>query len=197
MMLTSDNVRVALATNHTSINNISNLITKNLILNKLYILNNSLKRDFAITCPRIALLGLNPHSSDNGLLGNEEEKILIPAINEANNSGVTCTGPLSADGFWGAGTFQSYDAILAMYHDQGLAPFKALFQDTGVNFTAGLSFVRTAPAHGTAYNIAGKNIANPSSLLKAIYLAIDVVKNRTNYYEATANPLKIKEQEKS
>jgi 4-hydroxythreonine-4-phosphate dehydrogenase len=194
MMLTSDNVRVALVTNHAAISNVSTLITKNLILSKLNILNNSLKQDFAITCPRIAVLGLNPHSSDNGLLGDEEEKILIPAINEANNHGITCTGPLSADGFWGSGAFRSYDAILAMYHDQGLAPFKALFQDTGVNFTAGLSFVRTSPAHGTAYNIAGKNAANPLSLSQAIYLAIDVVKNRINYKAATANPLKAKTQ---
>jgi 4-hydroxythreonine-4-phosphate dehydrogenase len=191
MMLTSGNVRVALVTNHTAIHNVSTVITKELIIEKLKVLHQSLVQDFAITCPRIAVLGLNPHSSDNGLLGQEEQTIIKPAIDEANSQGIVCTGPLSSDGFWGAGTFASYDAILAMYHDQGLAPFKALFQDMGVNFTAGLSFVRTSPAHGTAYNIAGKNAANPSSLSQAIYLAIDVVRNRALYRQAIKNPLKV------
>ena len=136
-------------------------------------------------------MGLNPHSSDNGLLGSEEENIIKPAIDAANAQGITCTGPLSADGFWGSGMFAHHDAILAMYHDQGLAPFKALFQDSGVNFTGGLPFVRTSPAHGTAYNLAGKNAANPSSLLQALYMAIDIVKSRTRYKEISANPMKV------
>lgn len=191
MMLTSDNVRVALATNHTPIHSVSSKISQELIVSKLKMLHQSLVQDFCITCPRIAVLGLNPHSSDNGLLGDEEDRIIKPAINEANAMGITCTGPLSADGFWGAGTFAKYDAILAMYHDQGLSPFKALFQDTGVNFTAGLSFVRTSPAHGTAYDLAGKNLASDHSLLKAIYLALDVVRNRRQHDEISHNPLKV------
>lgn len=191
MMLTSDNVRVALTTNHTPVNKISSVISKELILSKLKMLYNSLVQDFCITCPRIAILGLNPHASDNGLLGDEEDRIIKPAINEANSLGITCTGPLSADGFWGSGAYAKYDAILAMYHDQGLSPFKALFQDSGVNFTAGLQFVRTSPAHGTAYDLAGKNAASNHSLLKAIYLAIDVVNNRKMHREITANPLKV------
>jgi 4-hydroxythreonine-4-phosphate dehydrogenase len=191
MMLISGAVRVALVTNHVPVQKISEYITKDLIVSKLRLLHRSLIQDFSITCPRIAVLGLNPHASDDGLLGSEEGKIIKPAIDLANAQGITCTGPLSADGFWGSGAFASYDAILAMYHDQGLAPFKALFQDLGVNFTSGLSFVRTSPAHGTAYNLAGKNSANPSSLLQAVYLAVDVVKNRAISNEISANPLKV------
>ncbi|MDR0829249.1 MAG: 4-hydroxythreonine-4-phosphate dehydrogenase PdxA [Prevotellaceae bacterium] len=191
MVLLTNSVRVALATNHVPISKVSEKLSTDLIVNKLKVLNRSLVQDFSITSPRIAVLGLNPHSSDNGLLGEEEETIIKPAIDKANANGITCTGPLSADGFWGAGSFANYDAILAMYHDQGLAPFKALFQDSGVNFTAGLPFVRTSPAHGTAYSLAGKNEANPSSFLQAIYLAIDVVKSRKRYKEITANPLKV------
>ena len=189
MMLTSDNVRVALATNHTPISKISQTLSKELILHKLQMFHKSLVEDFCITCPRIAVMGLNPHASDNGLLGSEEQDIIIPAINEANEQGITATGPLSADGFWGSGAFSRYDGILAMYHDQGLAPFKALFQDTGVNFTAGLPFIRTSPAHGTAYDLAGKNTASPNSLLKAIYMAIDIHRNRLQYAELSANRL--------
>jgi len=191
MMLVSDSVRVALATNHVPVSKISEKLTKELILRKLQLLHKSLMQDFSITCPRIAVLGLNPHASDNGLLGSEEQEIIKPAIDAANVQGIACTGPLSADGFWGSGAFAQYDAILAMYHDQGLAPFKALFQDSGVNFTGGLPFVRTSPAHGTAYNLAGKNAANPSSFLQALYMAIDIVKNRARYKEISANPLKV------
>jgi len=191
MMLISDSVRVALATNHVPVKKISENITKDLIIKKIKLLHESLVQDFAITCPRIAVLGLNPHSSDNGLLGDEEKNIIKPAVDSANSQGITCIGPLSADGFWGSGAFASYDAILAMYHDQGLAPFKALFQDTGVNFTAGLPFVRTSPAHGTAYDIAGKNCADSNSFLQAIYMAIDIIKNRQMHKESSANPLKV------
>jgi len=191
MMLTSDSVRVALATNHVPVSKISEKLTKELILRKLQLLHKSLVQDFSITCPRIAVLGLNPHASDNGLLGNEEQEVIKPAVDAANVQGITCTGPLSADGFWGSGAFAHYDAILAMYHDQGLAPFKALFQDSGVNFTGGLPFVRTSPAHGTAYNLAGKNVANTSSFLQALYMAIDVVKNRARYKEISANPMRV------
>lgn len=191
MMLTSDNVRVALVTNHTPISKVSQVITKELILHKLQMLHNSLVQDFCITCPRIAVMGLNPHASDNGLLGSEENEVIIPAINEANKRGITCTGPLSADGFWGSGAFSRYDGILAMYHDQGLAPFKALFQDSGVNFTAGLPFIRTSPAHGTAYDLAGKGLASPNSLLSAIYMAIDVWHNRQQYNDLKEGQLKV------
>ncbi|PID94792.1 MAG: 4-hydroxythreonine-4-phosphate dehydrogenase PdxA [Bacteroidales bacterium] len=191
MMLISDNVRVALATNHTPVKQISESLSKQLIVDKLMMLNQSLKKDFTVTCPRIAVLGLNPHSSDNGLLGNEENDIITPAIEEATSKGVMCFGPLSADGFWGSGAFAKYDAILAMYHDQGLTPFKTLFQETGVNFTAGLNIVRTSPAHGTAYDLVGKNEANCQSLLNAIYMAIDIVRARKMHNEINANPLKV------
>lgn len=193
MMLTSDNVRVALATNHTPIKKVSSELSKELIVSKLKMLHRSLIQDFCITCPRIAVLALNPHSSDNGLIGDEEERIILPAISEANSAGIVCTGPLSADGFWGAGSYTKYDAILAMYHDQGLAPFKALFQDSGVNFTAGLRFVRTSPAHGTAYDLAGKNMASHQSMLNAIYLAIDIVNNRNIYSQISSNPLRVEQ----
>jgi 4-hydroxy-L-threonine phosphate dehydrogenase PdxA len=159
------------------------------ILNKLRILNKSLLTDFAIRRARIAVLGLNPHAGDEGLIGDEEIKEIIPAINAARDEGILAFGPFPADGFFGAGTFARYDAVLAMYHDQGLIPFKALTTEGGVNFTAGLPIVRTSPAHGTAYDITGKNEASPDSFRKAIYLACDIFRNRMQYKEISANPL--------
>jgi 4-hydroxythreonine-4-phosphate dehydrogenase len=152
-------------------------------------MNKSLLMDFGIRRPRIAVLGLNPHAGDNGLIGDEEIKEIIPAINEAQNEGIMAFGPFPADGFFGAGNFNKYDGILAMFHDQGLVPFKALTIEGGVNYSAGLPVVRTSPAHGTAYDIAGKNLASPDSFRKAIYMAVDIFKNRRQYREFSSNPL--------
>lgn len=189
MMLCYENFRVALVTNHLPINQIAKEVTTENILAKLRILNQSLKRDFHIIKPRIAVLGLNPHIGDNGLIGKEDAEIILPAVKQANDEGMVCVGPLSADGFFGSGNFKRYDAILAMYHDQGLAPFKALTMEHGVNVTVGLDIVRTSPAHGTGFDIAGKNIASEFSMREAIYTAIHIVNNRRNHDEMYANPL--------
>ncbi len=180
MLLVSDRLRVAVATGHIPVSKISQVLTKDLLLNKLRILNKSLKYDFAIDKPRIAVLGLNPHSGDQGVIGNEEQEIIKPAIEEALEEGIVCIGPLPSDGFFGNDEYTKYDGILAMYHDQGLIPFKLLSMDSGVNFTAGLSIVRTSPDHGTAYDIAGKNMASENSFRQALYAAVDIVKNREN-----------------
>ncbi len=189
MILMNTELRVALVTNHLPVSKIAQNITKQTIATKLQILHKALKRDFAIDNPRIAVLSLNPHCGDNGLIGTEEENIIKPAMEDAFNNGVHCFGPYPADGFFGAGGYKKFDAILAMYHDQGLAPFKALAMDDGVNYTAGLPVVRTSPAHGTAYDIAGQNVADPNSFRQAIYAAIDVFRNRTSFDKAVANPL--------
>lgn len=178
MLLVSDRLRVAVATGHVPVSKVAQTLTKELILNKIKILNNTLKKDFNIERPRIAVLGLNPHSGDQGVIGNEEQEIIKPAVTEALENEIICVGPLPADGFFGSDDFTKYDAILAMYHDQGLIPFKLLSMDSGVNFTAGLSVVRTSPDHGTAYDIAGKNLASENSFRQALYTAIDIVRNR-------------------
>ena len=190
MILMSGNLRVALVTTHLAVKDIAAAITTEKIVEKATILHNSLKRDFRITNPRIAVLSLNPHVGDNGLLGTEEQEMIIPAINILEENNIQAFGPYAADGFFGSGAYSKFDAVLAMYHDQGLAPFKALASESGVNYTAGLPIVRTSPDHGTAYDIAGKNMADHNSLRHAIYTAIDVYRNRSNYDEATANPLK-------
>ncbi|VBB48083.1 4-hydroxythreonine-4-phosphate dehydrogenase [uncultured Paludibacter sp.] len=189
MMLVNDVVRVAVVTGHIPVNKISENITDELILKKLRILNKSLKEDFAIVRPRIAVLGLNPHAGDEGVIGDEEQKTIIPALKKADEEGILCFGPYPADGFFGSGSFKKFDAVLAMYHDQGLIPFKVIAMENGVNFTAGLPIIRTSPAHGTAYDLAGQNKASEVSFLNAIYLACDVHKNRLIYKEITANPL--------
>ena len=190
MILMKDDFRVALVTGHIPVKEIAGSITKELIQEKLKIFNRSLKQDFAISAPRIAVLSLNPHAGDGGLLGTEEQEIIIPAINEMAAKGMLCYGPYPADGFMGSDNFTHFDGILAMYHDQGLAPFKALAMDEGVNYTAGLPVIRTSPAHGTAYDIAGKGIASEDSFRQAIYVAIDVFRNRQREKEAHANPLR-------
>ncbi|MFW5720868.1 MAG: PdxA family dehydrogenase, partial [Bacteroidota bacterium] len=157
--------------------------------NKLRIMNQSLIQDFRIRKPKIAVLGLNPHAGDNGLIGNEEIDIINPAIKKAKEEDILALGPYPADGFFGSDHFKQFDAVLAMYHDQGLAPFKALAFDSGVNFTAGLDFIRTSPGHGTAYEIAGQGKATPASFRNAIYLACDIFRNRTEYVEITKDPL--------
>ena len=190
MILMKNDFRVALVTGHVPVSQIASTITKELIQGKLAIFNQSLKKDFAIGAPRIAVLSLNPHAGDEGLLGKEEEEIIIPALKEMAAKGVLCYGPYPADGFMGAGSFEHFDGVLAMYHDQGLAPFKALAMDEGVNYTAGLPVVRTSPAHGTAYDIAGKGMASEDSFRQAIYVAIDVFRNRMRDKEIRVNPLR-------
>ncbi len=188
MMLCSDSLRVALVCNHVAIADIPAQITEERILQKLTILNNSLKRDFGLEKPRIAVLALNPHAGDSGLLGKEEQEIIIPALNKAKEQGIWAFGPYPSDGFFGTGHFSHFDAVLAMYHDQGLIPFKTLDM-SGVNYTAGLSIIRTSPDHGTGYDIAGKDQADPSSMRNAIFMAIDVLRQRTEYDELRRNPL--------
>ena len=191
MFLVSDTLRVAVVTGHIPVTQVAQGLTTEKILKKIHVLNKSLKEDFAIRKPKIAVLGLNPHAGDNGVIGNEEQTIIIPAINKATEEGVLVYGPYSADGFFGNGTYKQFDAVLAMYHDQGLIPFKTIAFHSGVNFTAGLPIVRTSPDHGTAYDIAGKNIASEESFRKAIYAAIDIYKVRKQFKELSANPLKI------
>jgi 4-hydroxythreonine-4-phosphate dehydrogenase len=189
MFLISDGLRVALVTGHVPVSKISGLISTESILKKLNVMHQSLKRDFGIRKPRIAVLGLNPHAGDQGVIGSEDMEIITPAIKEATSKGMMVYGPYSADGIFGSGQYKKFDAILAMYHDQGLIPFKTLAFETGVNFTAGLPFVRTSPDHGTGYDIAGKGIASESSFREAIYLACDIFKKRQEYDEVSAKPL--------
>ena len=190
MILLKDDFRVALVTGHIPVKDIASTITKELIMDKLAIFHRSLKQDFGIDCPRIAVFSLNPHAGDNGVIGTEESEVIIPAIREMVAKGVQCFGPYPADGFMGSGNYEHFDGVLAMYHDQGLAPFKAMAMDDGVNFTAGLPVVRTSPAHGTAYDIAGQGIAGESSFRHAIYTAIDVYRNRLIEKEIHSRPLR-------
>ncbi len=190
MLMVSDLLKVGLVAGHVPISHLSALITKELVVEKLEILSKSLLQDFGIRKPTIAVLGLNPHAGDEGLLGSEEQEVIIPAIEEAKKSNISAFGPFPADGFFGSGQFTKFDAVLAMYHDQGLAPFKALSMDEGVNFTAGLPVVRTSPAHGTAFELAGKNLASATSFRNAMYLAIDTVRHREQYKEISKDPLK-------
>ena len=189
MILMNENLRVALVTTHLPIKDISKAITKEAIIEKAVIFQKSLKRDFRISSPRIAVLSLNPHAGDNGLLGTEEKEVIVPAIEELEKQGVQAFGPYAADGFFGSNTYDYFDGVLAMYHDQGLAPFKTIALDSGVNYTAGLPIIRTSPDHGTAYDIAGQGKADENSFRQAIYTAIDVFRNRQNYDEPLQNPL--------
>jgi 4-hydroxythreonine-4-phosphate dehydrogenase len=195
MIMCSDRLRVGLVTIHIPVSEVSQSISKEKILSSLTTLRQSLKADFGIVEPRIAVLSLNPHAGEGGMLGSEEQKIIKPAIEEAFQEGTLAFGPFPADGLFATGAYAKYDAILAMYHDQGLTPFKTLSPD-GVNFTAGLSEVRTSPDHGTAYDIAGKGEADPQSMRNAIYAAIDIVRNRRNWAYWNRNPLQRFEREK-
>lgn len=190
MILMKGDFRVALVTGHIPINQVASTITKELIKEKLSIFEASLKRDFGIGSPRIAVLSLNPHAGDEGLIGKEEQEVIIPALEEMKAKGILCYGPYPADGFMGSGNFANFDGVLAMYHDQGLVPFKTLAMEDGVNYTAGLPIIRTSPAHGTAYDIAGKGLASEDSFRQAIYVAIDVYRNRKNDDTARKNPLR-------
>jgi 4-hydroxythreonine-4-phosphate dehydrogenase len=188
MLLINETLRIGTVTGHIALADVAVALSKELIVNKIELLNQSLTKDFGLHRPRIAVLALNPHAGDKGLMGGEETTIIIPALEEAAKRGFLVFGPYPADGFF-AHQYTNYDGILAMYHDQGLAPFKALSAGNGVNYTAGLPIVRTSPAHGTAFDIVGKNIASPDSFRNAIYAACDIVKNRREYAEISANPL--------
>jgi len=190
MFMVADNLKVGLVTEHVAIKDAAQFITKENILSKLTIMNNSLKREFGISKPRIAVLGLNPHAGDEGLIGQEEEEIIKPTIKEAKQKDIFCFGPYSADAFFARGYYEKFDAVLAMYHDQGLIPFKSLAIGEGVNFTAGISGVRTSPDHGVAFDIAGKNRADESSFRQAIFTCVDILKNRLESEEQRKNPLR-------
>ena len=195
MIMCSDRLRVGLVTIHIPVAEVSRNISKEKIMQSLTTIRQTLKADFGIVEPRIAVLALNPHAGEGGMLGSEEQEIIKPAIEESFEQGVLAFGPFPADGLFASGAYAKYDAVLAMYHDQGLTPFKTLSPD-GVNFTAGLSLVRTSPDHGTAYDIAGKGVADAQSMRNAIYTAIDIVRNRDEWDEWTANPLQRFEREK-
>jgi 4-hydroxythreonine-4-phosphate dehydrogenase len=189
MLLYADNLRVALVTEHLPVKSVAGSITKEAILSKLNLLHESLRRDFGIDKPKIAVLGLNPHAGDEGLIGDEEEKIIKPTIKEARQN-ILVFGPYSADAFFARRSYLQFDAVLAMYHDQGLIPFKTIAVGEGVNFTAGLSFVRTSPDHGTAFDIAGKNKADATSFITAIFECVDIITRRDEYDERNRNPLR-------
>lgn len=190
MLMVSDSMKVGVVTGHVALKDIPSKITKQSILSKLRTLNETLIMDFSIRKPRIAVLGLNPHAGDQGVLGSEEQDIIIPALDEAKQEGIMALGPYPADGLFGSEQFRNFDAILAMYHDQGLAPFKALTFSKGVNYTAGLPFIRTSPDHGTAFEIAGQDKANHESFRQAVYMAVDICHNRQLNKKLTKNPLK-------
>jgi 4-hydroxythreonine-4-phosphate dehydrogenase len=190
MLMVSDTMKMGVVTTHVPLSEVSKNITKEAILSKLRIISHSLQQDFSITKPRIAVFGLNPHAGDNGLLGNEEIDIILPAILQAKKEGIIALGPYPADGFFGSNDYRKFDAILAMYHDQGLIPFKMASFEHGVNYTAGLPIIRTSPAHGTAYSIAGEDKASPASFRQAMFLAVDIFKNRIIHEEISKNPLK-------
>jgi 4-hydroxythreonine-4-phosphate dehydrogenase len=190
MLMVSEMMKIGVVTSHVPLSQVVSLITKEAIVSKLRIMDSTLERDFSIKKPRIAVLGLNPHAGDGGLLGSEEKDIIIPAIEKAKQEGILALGPYPSDGFFGSGDYVKFDAILAMYHDQGLTPFKLASFEKGVNYTAGLPVIRTSPAHGTAFDIAGEDKASPDSFREALYLAIDIYKSRELYREISKNPLK-------
>lgn len=191
MLMIYDKLRVGTVTGHIPLKDVPGSISEEIITSKLTVLEHSLKRDFAINKPKIAVLGLNPHAGDGGVIGDEDKHIISPAILKIRKHGSLVYGPFPADGFFGSGSYTKYDAVLSMYHDQAMIPFKTIAAEHGVNFTAGLPIVRTSPAHGTAYDIAGKNKASATSMREAIYLAIDIYNNRRTFDENNANPLAV------
>ncbi|WP_339611055.1 4-hydroxythreonine-4-phosphate dehydrogenase PdxA, partial [uncultured Planktosalinus sp.] len=188
--MVTDSLRVGLLTDHIPVNEISKHITKSLIEKKINLIYTALKQDFRITVPKIAVLGINPHTGDNGVIGTEDDQVLRPTLEKINYSGKIVYGPYAADTFFGSGNYKNFDAIVAAYHDQGLIPFKTISFGSGVNYTAGLSKVRTSPDHGTAYDKAGKNEADYTSFREAVFKAIQIYKNREEYAEISKNPLK-------
>ena len=195
MLMVHDDLRVGLLTDHVPVNEVAKHLNEKLISSKIKTVIQTLKQDFEIEKPKVAVLGLNPHSGDNGVIGQEEEKIIKPALKKLFEAGNMVFGPFSADGFFGSAQYEKYDAVIATYHDQGLIPFKTLSFGNGVNYTAGLNKIRTSPDHGTAYEIAGKGVANHESFKEAVYLAIDIFKKRNDYQELIKNPLKAKEKQ--
>lgn len=190
MLMCAQNMRVGVVTEHIPLHEVTKYITKENIVSKLRILKESLRKDFGIDKPRVAVLGLNPHAGDDGLIGKEDEEIIRPAVLEAKKFDLLTYGPYAADGFFARGTHEKFDAVLAMYHDQGLIPFKSLAKGNGINFTAGLSVVRTSPDHGTAFDIAGKDKADESSTREAVFVALDILAKRSGYAEAHRSPLR-------
>lgn len=195
MLMVQDKLRVGLFTDHIPVNEVSAHLTEALIRKKLLTVNKTLKQDFGLSKPKIAVLGVNPHSGDGGVIGSEDDKVVKPALKKLFEEGVYVFGPFSADSFFGSGQYEKYDAVIAAYHDQGLIPFKTLAFGGGVNYTAGLEGIRTSPDHGTAYDIAGKGIADYNSFKEAVYMALDIFQAREEYKELTKNPLKIKEKQ--
>lgn len=192
MIMVSDNLKVGVVTGHIPLKDVPTAITKEKILSKLRLMKRSLERDFGVNSPKIAVLGLNPHCGDGGLLGEEEKNIILPAVQEAVSEGILAFGPYSPDGFFGLGNYSKFDAVLAMYHDQGLIPFKALAFEDGVNYTAGLPIVRTSPDHGTAYEMAGRDEADPRSMMASIFAAMDIYNRRNSFDELVAGKLNVK-----
>lgn len=190
MILFNDVMRVAVATTHLAVKDIAGAITRELVIGRIEAFDKALRQDFGVDGPRIAVLSLNPHAGDGGLLGSEEEEVIAPAIRDASDKRILAFGPYAADGFFGSGAWRHFDGILAMYHDQGLAPFKLMAGDDAVNFTAGLPVVRTSPDFGTAFDIAGANRADAAGMRSAIYGAIDLLRRRRRYLKASANPLR-------
>jgi 4-hydroxythreonine-4-phosphate dehydrogenase len=195
MFMVQDNLRVGLLTDHIPVNDVASHLTEQLITQKIETINKSLTQDFSINKPKIAVLGLNPHAGDGGVIGKEDDTLLKPVIKKLFEKGTLVFGPYPADGFFGNSQYEKFDAVIAAYHDQGLIPFKTLSFGNGVNYTAGLDKIRTSPDHGTAYDIAGKGIANHNSFKEAVFLAIDIYNSRNEYLEISNNPLKIKEKQ--
>src|SRR6187402_230702 len=195
MLMVQDNLRVGLLTDHIAINEVASHLTEELIFKKIETINQTLIQDFSINKPKIAVLGLNPHCGDGGVIGSEDDNVLKPALKKLFEKGTLVFGPFPADGFFGSNQYEKYDAVIATYHDQGLIPFKTLSFGNGVNYTAGLNKIRTSPDHGTAYDIAGKNKADYNSFKEAVYLAIDVYNSRNQYAEISEKPLKTKEKQ--
>jgi 4-phospho-D-threonate 3-dehydrogenase / 4-phospho-D-erythronate 3-dehydrogenase len=193
MLMVQDNLRIGLLTDHVPVNEVAKHLTEKLIIQKIETINKTLIQDFSINKPKIAVLGLNPHAGDNGVIGKEEEEILKPTIKKIFEKGTLVFGPFPADGFFGSGQYEKYDAVIATYHDQGLIPFKTLAFGNGVNYTAGLNKIRTSPDHGTAFEIAGKNKADFNSFKEAVYLAIDIFHSRNQHQIISLNPMKIRE----
>jgi 4-hydroxythreonine-4-phosphate dehydrogenase len=193
MLMVQDNLRVGLLTDHIPVNEVASHITQTLVRQKIETIRLALSQDFSINKPKIAVLGVNPHAGDGGVIGKEDNEILKPVIKKMFESGTLVFGPFPADGFFGSGQYEKYDAVIAAYHDQGLIPFKTLAFGKGVNYTAGLNKIRTSPDHGTAFDIAGKGIADHNSFKEAVYLAIDIFNSRNEYAEISRKPLKIKE----
>ena len=190
MLMVCDKIRIGIVTNHLALKDVPAALTHDLLMEKIMLLNDSLKRDFGITIPKIAVLALDPHAGDNGVIGDFDQRVIRPAIDEAQGKGVLAYGPFPSDGFFGSSEFNKFDGVLALYHDQGLIPFKLMSFTEGVNYTAGLPYVRTSPAHGTGYDIAGKDCASEQSFRSAVYLACNILRNRLEYKELTADPLK-------